>query len=82
MRAPAIGVAAAYGCVIGAQRGGFSEAAAHLATSRPTAVNLFWAIDRMKRVASATPDALLAEAKRIHEEDAAMCRRIGEHGLA
>jgi len=80
--APAIGIAAAYGCVIGAQRGEFEKSAAHLATSRPTAVNLFWAIDRMKRVSPRTPDALLAEAKRIHEEDAAMCRRIGEHGLA
>jgi len=80
--APAIGVAAAYGCVIGAQRGEFLQSAAHLATSRPTAVNLFWALDRMKRVAPPTPDAMLAEAKLIHDEDAAMCRRIGEHGQA
>ncbi len=79
--APAIGIAAAYGCVIGAQRGDFTEAADHLATSRPTAVNLFWAIDRMKRVNTAASDALLAEAKAIHAEDEAMCRRIGEHAV-
>lgn len=80
--APAIGIAAAYGCVIGAQKDAFDDAAAHLATSRPTAVNLFWAIDRMKRVQPRTPDALLAEARAIHEEDAAMCRQIGEHALS
>ena len=45
--APAIGIAAAYGCVIGAQRGDLQAAAEHLATSRPTAVNLFWALKRM-----------------------------------
>ncbi len=79
--APAIGVAAAFGCVIGAQQDSFDQATDHLATSRPTAVNLFWAIDRMKRVTPRTPDALLAEAKAIHAEDAAMCQRIGEHAL-
>jgi len=79
--APAIGVAAAFGCVIGAQHDAFDQAAAHLATSRPTAVNLFWAIDRMKRVQPRTVEALLEEARRIHAEDAAMCRAIGEHGL-
>ena len=79
--APAIGIAAAYGCVIGAQQDGFDAAAEHLATSRPTAVNLFWAIDRMKRVEPRTPDALLAEARAIHDEDRAMCRAIGENAL-
>ena len=79
--APAIGIAAAYGCVLGAQRGEAHAAAEHLATSRPTAVNLFWALDRMARIAPATPAALLAEAQAIHAEDAAMCRRIGEHAL-
>ncbi len=79
--APAIGVAAAFGCVIGAQRDEFDKAADHLATSRPTAVNLFWAIERMKRVTPCTPEALLDEAKIIHAEDAAMCQRIGEHAL-
>jgi methylthioribose-1-phosphate isomerase len=79
--APAIGVAAAFGCVIGAQSDGFDEAAEHLATSRPTAVNLFWAVDRMKRVTPRTPETLLDEAIAIHAEDAAMCQRIGEHAL-
>jgi methylthioribose-1-phosphate isomerase len=44
-------------------------------------VNLFWAIDRMKRVTPRTPEALLTEAKAIHAEDAAMCQKIGEHAL-
>jgi len=77
--APAIGIAAAYGCVIGAQSGEFETSADHLATSRPTAVNLFWAIKRMQQVQPCDPQALLAEAKKIHEEDKAMCRQIGEH---
>lgn len=80
--APAIGVAAAFGCVIGAQQDSFDVLADHLATSRPTAVNLFWAIDRMKRVEPRTLEALLTEAKKIHAEDAAMCQRIGEHALS
>src|SRR6185312_9507287 len=97
--APAIGVAAAYGVVIGAQQAaanageffdGLNFAAERLATSRPTAVNLFWAIDRMRRVAddaranAASPAdtiaRLLAEARTIHEEDRAMCRAIGNFG--
>ncbi|MEZ6192602.1 MAG: S-methyl-5-thioribose-1-phosphate isomerase [Phycisphaerales bacterium] len=80
--APAIGVAAAFGCVIAARGDDFIGGADHLATSRPTAVNLFWAIDRMKRVTPRTSEALLAEAKAIHTEDAAMCQQIGEHALA
>jgi len=79
--APAIGIAAAYGCVLGAQREAFADATTHLATSRPTAVNLFWALDRMRSLGATTPAPLLAEAKRIHTEDEQMCRRIGEHGL-
>jgi len=79
--APAIGVAAAFGCVIGAQQDEFDRAADHLATSRPTAVNLFWAIQRMKQVVPRTPEALLDEARTIHAEDAAMCQCIGEHAL-
>ncbi len=80
--APAIGIAAAYGCVLGAQTASFDQAAEYLATSRPTAVNLFWAIERMRHVEPRTPDALLTEATTIHDEDAQMCRRIGEHALA
>ena len=60
-----------------------------LATSRPTAVNLFWALKRMKKVATdlrgtKPPDEiaadLLAEAMAIHEEDRRTCRAIGAHG--
>jgi methylthioribose-1-phosphate isomerase len=86
--APAIGIAAAYGVCL-ASRGvnprGPLEACDYLATSRPTAVNLFWALDRMRRVAKlATHDALLAallaEARCIHEEDRVSCAAIGRHG--
>lgn len=98
--APAIGVAAAYGAVIGARAHGvenpdvvrraLAEAAGYLRTSRPTAVNLFWALDRMESAAGArraTSGAellghLLAEAHAIAEEDRAMCRSIGRHGAA
>jgi methylthioribose-1-phosphate isomerase len=84
--APAIGVAAAYACVLGVQRQAHAQAALalaaeHLATSRPTAVNLFWALRRMRQVSTCTPARLLDEARKIHEEDAAMCRQIGEHAL-
>jgi methylthioribose-1-phosphate isomerase len=94
--APAIGVAAAFGVVLGI-RGTDSRDALfeelgrtcdYLATSRPTAVNLFWALERMRRRAvdldgSSLPemkDGLLAEAQAIWEEDAAVCRAIGEAG--
>ena len=103
--APAIGIAAAYGLCVGLQplfSDGVepSEAecfarlkASHdfLAGSRPTAVNLFWALDRMVSKAeslrgsispSQLADALLAEAKAIHEEDRRICRAIGNHGAA
>ena len=96
--APLIGIAAAMGLVTGTRelRGGAREAfLARLArlvdvlgATRPTAVNLRWALDRMARVATATPgdgsaiwERLHAEATAIWEEDRAMCRRIGEHGL-
>lgn len=90
--APAIGIAAAYGCVIGAQNGGdVKDTADYLARSRPTAVNLFWALDRMKHIASASgnPDQspaevckiLLDEAAQIHDEDRAACRSIGKQAL-
>jgi methylthioribose-1-phosphate isomerase len=98
--APAIGVAAAYGCVLGARdpeattaAGSFAclkSAGQYLRTSRPTAVNLFWAIDRMERAGgaaleldrSAFLERLLVEAHAISEEDRAMCRAIGRHGAA
>jgi len=97
--APAIGIAAAYGVTLGVQSaaGGdegtffqrFEEVTEYLAGSRPTAVNLFWALDRLKAKAAsmrgkASPqeivDALLAEARTIHEEDRQICRDIGRHG--
>jgi methylthioribose-1-phosphate isomerase len=97
--APLIGIAAAMGLVTGTrgQRGApraaflleLEQAVQLLAATRPTAVNLRWALDRMRGVAAATPgdgsvlwDRLHAEATAIWEEDRAMCRRIGEHGLA
>jgi methylthioribose-1-phosphate isomerase len=98
--APAIGVAAAYGVALAgrAHRGHDAEglwrelqrAAQVLRESRPTAVNLFWAIDRMMRLAesargagpSALRDALDAEAREIHAEDARLCRAMGEHGAS
>ena len=96
--APAIGIAAAYGVCVGVQNaagGGeaaffrrLDEAIDYLATSRPTAVNLFWALRRMKdkaetlrgRPTAEIAAALLAEARAIHEEDRQMCRAIGRHG--
>lgn len=89
--APAIGIAAAYGVCLAAApspptRQDFLNAAEHLATSRPTAVNLFWALDRMKGVIEATTDdsalhqKLIQEAITIHDEDREMCKNIGRHG--
>ncbi len=98
--APAIGVAAAMGIALGARAvttndwHTFSQAVegicAHLAASRPTAVNLFWAIDRMKRAMracgghslAAVQEALLEEAQAILEEDVALCRAMGRHGAS
>ncbi len=97
--APAIGCSAAYGVVIGLQtlakdadRKDFDarleEVATYLAGSRPTAVNLFWALDRMKRVAAENQELapkemharLLSEAVAIEDEDREMCAAIGRHG--
>lgn len=86
--APAIGVAAAYGLYLGVRDGDTDLAkevlkhADYLATSRPTAVNLFWALDRMKSVKNENlVEALLEEAKAIHKEDEAINRAIGENLL-
>jgi methylthioribose-1-phosphate isomerase len=79
--APAIGIAAAYGVCLGAKHGqSVDEVCDYLATSRPTAVNLFWALERMRRVGTAHHSALLAEARAIHEEDRQQCAAIGSHG--
>jgi methylthioribose-1-phosphate isomerase len=94
--APAIGVAAAFGAYLGIRNAEGDRAAVlsrlgqvcdYLATSRPTAVNLFWALDRMKRIAGEATDAkaikqrLLAEAITMLEEDNRVCRAIGDHGM-
>jgi len=97
--APAIGVAAAYGMVIGARKVGPSsqsamvievlqECGAYLKSSRPTAVNLEWAVDQMERVAISERGVgarqlvrrLLEEARAIHADDLEKCLAIGKHG--
>jgi methylthioribose-1-phosphate isomerase len=80
--APAIGIAAAYGMALAAQNGVDRESAdAILRASRPTAVNLFWVLDRLAGV-TWTPADILEEAIKIEAEDLAMNRRIGENGAA
>jgi methylthioribose-1-phosphate isomerase len=98
--APAIGVAAALGIALGMRRSAtpgtqkfaaeFSKTCELMAATRPTAVNLFWAIDRMKRAFSEAiqsgasvdqiKDRLDAEAQAIHDEDVASCRMMGAFG--
>ena len=98
--APAIGVSAAYGVALGALKSKartveeftpeFEEICARLAGTRPTAVNLFWAIDRMKRSFAKAVEAgesvdqikdrLDREAQAIHDEDVASCRAMGAFG--
>jgi len=101
--APAIGIAGAYGLVVAAVeavRAGLAPSAARahvlsrgevLATARPTAVNLRWAVERCIRIVHGLPadsiarslaEALLAEARAIHAEDHDLCAAIGRHGLA
>ncbi len=79
--APAIGIAAAYGMALAAKNGADrAEAHAILAASRPTAVNLFWALDRISSMNSWKFEAVLAEAKQIEEEDIKMNLAIGSAG--
>ena len=99
--APAIGIAAAYGVCVGLQTlsadtadmsafcNRLNEVVDYLASSRPTAVNLFWALNRMKAKAeslyatenvSDIGDILFSEARSIHEEDRYICRSIGRFG--
>jgi methylthioribose-1-phosphate isomerase len=83
--APAIGIAAAWGVAMAAQQGAPLEPVlATLRAARPTAVNLMWALDRMKKriAAGADADALLREAQAIQDEDLAANRRMGELGAA
>jgi methylthioribose-1-phosphate isomerase len=98
--APAIGVAAAFGVALAARASRaadwdglaaeLDEAIAGLAATRPTAVNLFWALDRMRRTIAASrgmaraalADRLVAEAQAILDEDLAANRAMGAHGAA
>ena len=94
--APALGATAAYGLVIAARAGAdaagvrqcLREGRACLASSRPTAHNLFWGLDRVARAGDGVEQdrarllaRLLAEARAIEREDAAACEAIGRHGL-
>ena len=98
--APAIGVAAAFGIALGMRKSAatgtqkfaaeFHKTCELMASTRPTAVNLFWAIERMKRVVATAAEAgasveqiqdrLDHEAQAIHDEDVASCRAIGAFG--
>ncbi len=98
--APAIGVAAAMGAALGAlsikadKRNGFDkrfdQIAGHIAKARPTAVNLFWAIERMRGLVRNNPGLtvseikkrLVNEAKEIHREDIEINRAMGRHGAS
>lgn len=98
--APAIGIAAALGVWLGVRQVNEYEtiplhqavenACRYLATARPTAVNLFWALDRIRGVVAAHPDAgirqlkalLLKEAQRMLDEDNEVCLAIGRHGAS
>ncbi|MHC4482026.1 MAG: S-methyl-5-thioribose-1-phosphate isomerase [Planctomycetota bacterium] len=101
--APAIGVAGAYGLVLGMQKlaegddpeewlSVVVQSCEYLASSRPTGVNLFWAVNKVRQKAEefvasqpgtnlqALREAVLGEANVIYQEDVDMCRRIGENG--
>src|SRR5688572_1554067 len=100
--APAIGVAAGMGLALGVRQstaagttklaGEFYKLCELMAATRPTAVNLFWAIDRMKRVFAEAAglgqsvdqikERLAREARLIHDEDVASCRAMGAHGAS
>ncbi len=98
--APAIGIAAAYGIYLGMKQSytltyeafydEFLEIKEYLASSRPTAVNLFWALNRMENCVKNNKDkeigkikkALLDESNTIFQEDVAVCKKIGENGLS
>lgn len=98
--APAIGVAAAMGVALGTRdaegdhvselRRNFDEICELLGETRPTAVNLFWAIERMRRKfeesselpVSQIKQALIMEAQRMYVEDIAACEAMGRHGAA
>ena len=82
-----IGAAAGYGMYLATFESDLNAAAAHLKATRPTAVNLAWAIDRQMENISVAKSAeekqriAFQTAREIADEDAEYCRRIGEHGL-
>jgi len=94
--APAVGVAAAYGIALGAQKikadskdkfiSQLNQILQAFSATRPTAVNLFWAIDRMKKIATTTDEipkikqALIDEAKRIHTDEETATKRLSQLG--
>jgi methylthioribose-1-phosphate isomerase len=96
--APAIGIAAAYGMLVGLfetrlslaeLRQNLAERAEYLISARPTAVNLPWAVNRMMDVltghhddAAELTEQLEQEARAIHQEDISACHQIGDHGVA
>lgn len=93
--APAIGVAAAMGVAIGVQKSSdpdadFATICDVLAATRPTAVNLFWGIERMKRLyrslegrpVAEKREVMIREAIAVKDEDVAICRQIGRHGAS
>ncbi|NGP45772.1 S-methyl-5-thioribose-1-phosphate isomerase [Bacillaceae bacterium SIJ1] len=97
--APAIGIAAAYGVALGASQleeqaydeflVKYEEISDYLASSRPTAVNLFWALNRMKRIVVDNKETSVADIKQmlhkeadaIKKDDAEICESIGENAL-
>jgi methylthioribose-1-phosphate isomerase len=84
--APLIGATAAYGVAIALREGhGLPAACETLAATRPTAVNLRWALDEMKPLADVAPsgrvDAAFALADKISEDEVARCEAIGRHGM-
>lgn len=98
--APAIGIAAGYGAYLGTKESkattyeelveDFKKVKEYLASSRPTAVNLFWALDRMEKrilkeegkTVSEVKEALREEAEAIRDEDELVCKTIGENALS
>jgi methylthioribose-1-phosphate isomerase len=84
--APAIGVAAAMGAALGVLQGAdFDTVCSTLAATRPTAVNLFWAIERMRNLHASTngnAQRMVEEAQQIRIEDIAICEAIGRNGAS
>ncbi len=89
--APAIGVAAAMGVALGVQQGAdFETVCSTLAATRPTAVNLFWGIERMKRLRAQLDGApreeivrrMVEESQQVRLEDIAICKAIGRNGAS